>query len=417
MMWRPLLHPWIVLFGFLWVHLGSCTYRFIHISNTDVCNRKAKLPFQSKEKELTVGEGAILLQLKSPSIAMQKNYRNQREVCEIQIEAPANHGIMAYVEEMHMRKSTKDNGCVDFLQFGQNDIIPFITLRKSKRLCGKINGKSDARQGYGFNEPGGSLLVWINLGGRRGTSHWPEIGLVNLTLIVTSYRKDDCKGSSKFRACDGHVSKCIRKEYFCDRHFNCPLPTSNASKVSRSFDELTCEYKEPEPETTPSPDEDAGFSLSDLNLISWTLIIVCTTLVLTLFILICCRAKRARQRQGEKCLCCCLGSGRRRNSCDFSDHQYPTRSVAELSSMRQRQGEAEQNVYLPLSVMGRRSASPREAATTLPLPEEAPPAYHEIFPDGAPESFDLNIPQGALRQIEASVEDDQLMERIPRNND
>jgi hypothetical protein len=34
--------------------------------------------------------------------------------------------------------------------------------------------------GERYDDPFGSLLIWINLSGRRKTSFWPEISSVNL---------------------------------------------------------------------------------------------------------------------------------------------------------------------------------------------------------------------------------------------
>jgi len=434
------------------LQLGSCTYRSIHISNADVCNRKTKFPsFQTAfqtDKELDVGEGAIIFQLANPSSALQKNIRDKREICEIQIEAPDDdYGIMAYVEVMHMRQSTKDGSCVDYLQFGRSDAIPFVTLRKSKRLCGEMNGKKRLSDGYGFVEPEGSLLVWIAFGGRRRTQYWPDISKVNLTLVVTAYKKT-CSASEgdKFRSCDPFSKNrdCIRKDFFCDRHFNCPskFTGSEGFARARTQDEEGCEEKDDDLEATgatPGDGDDdggGGFTLRSLNLISWTLIIVCSTLAASLFVLVFCRARKlSRQRAAtgsrgsvdslEKCFCCCFsgngGGAQRRDSCEFSEHQYPVRSVAELSNIRQQRhrggggarggGDSDrQNLYLPLTVIessqqrrpavaaegtaaasgpGRPSrgggSSSRRGGGGTPSPsEEAPPAYHEIFPNGAP---------------------------------
>ena len=115
------------------------------------------------------------------------------QVCQIHIEAPdagGDYGIMAHIEEMHMRRNAKTRDCVDFVQFGRDDFVPFVTFQKSRRFCGQVSPPVDRGQPWlGYDEPGGSLLVWINLGGRRSTENWPAINHVNLTLVVTAYRK------------------------------------------------------------------------------------------------------------------------------------------------------------------------------------------------------------------------------------
>lgn len=137
---------------------------------------------------IEIGEGAAIFELKNPSKRLQPSYRNKLKECEIKIKAPEGYGIIAYVEEMNMRLSRKDKDCIDFIQFGQDDIIPFITLKKSKRMCGVKNGKVNASEGFFYDDPKGNLLIWIGLGGRRKTTHWNEISEVSLTLVITAYQ-------------------------------------------------------------------------------------------------------------------------------------------------------------------------------------------------------------------------------------
>ena len=137
---------------------------------------------------IEIGEGAAIFELKNPSKRLQPEYRNKRRECKIRIKAPEKYGIIAYVEEMNMRNSTKDGDCIDFIQFGQEDKIPFYTFEKSTRLCGRINGKLKASEGFFYDDPEGNLLVWIGLGGRGRTRYWNEISDVHLTLIVTAYK-------------------------------------------------------------------------------------------------------------------------------------------------------------------------------------------------------------------------------------
>ena len=189
-----------------------------------------------------------------------------------------------------MRRSSKDSDCIDFIQFGQDDRIPFFTLKKSKRICGGINGKSNASAGYFYDDPKGNLLVWVNLGGRRKTRYWDGISAVNLTLIITAYKKQcvtkptpsgylDSSGiASKSRKCgESSHDVCILKDYFCDRRFNCP----KSSSQYLTYDELDCNYDRSRlDDTTLSPGHDVfedglGITFGNLNLISWTLIIIC----------------------------------------------------------------------------------------------------------------------------------------------
>jgi len=412
----------------IWTSLASATYRSIHISNADVCTKKTKFSsFISSDSDakkdgekLDIGEGAIIFQLKNPPISLQKNIRNKRQVCTIHIEAPdrgGDYGIMAHVEEMHMRQNKRKKDCVDFVQFGQDDIIPFVTVRKSKRLCGQVSHdqpRTHALANHDFlgysTEPGENLLVWINLGGRRSTDNWPSINVVNLTLVITAYRKT-CRADPKFRSCGAPEGHCVRKEYFCDRHYNCPAKSGPAA------DEMGCDY--PDPETTPgsaggpgdgSTGSGGNTIFGNLNILSWTLIAVCSGIALLLFVLVFCRAHKMRRGVGRKvCCCCALGPSSNHNSCEYSDGRAGSaavhvRSVQELSRDRQqraarnRGGDPQdpQNLYLPLTVLQSSSAGrPTSGRPSSGNPvgggdddeEEGPPAYHEIFPEGVPQEF------------------------------
>ena len=128
------------------------------------------------------------MELKNPSKRLQPEYRNKLKECEIKLKAPENFGIIAYIEEMNMRLSRKDGGCIDYIQFGKDDIIPLFTMEKSAKYCGVKDGRVNASKGVFFDEGGGKLLIWIALGGRRRTTHWNEISEVSLTLVVTAYQ-------------------------------------------------------------------------------------------------------------------------------------------------------------------------------------------------------------------------------------
>merc|ERR1719188_2448075 len=127
---------------------------------------------------------------------------------------------------MNLREDRRDGDCVDYVQFGQDDRIPFVTWKKSDRLCGyrdeRANSPANSARpaDHTYDDPYGNLLVWVSVGGRRQTKNWPQISVVNLTLVVTSYRKDCNRPPPNFRHC-GDRSKCVLKNYFCDRHVNC----------------------------------------------------------------------------------------------------------------------------------------------------------------------------------------------------
>lgn len=139
------------------------------------------------------------MELKNPSRRLQPEYRNKLKECEIKLKAPENFGLIAYIEEMSMRLSRRDGGCIDYIQFGKDDVIPLYTLEKSKKICGVKDGRVNASKGIFFDEEGGNLLIWIGLGGRSRTSHWNEISEVSLTLVVTAYQVRNKSSPLKLR--------------------------------------------------------------------------------------------------------------------------------------------------------------------------------------------------------------------------
>ena len=111
----------------IYVTAVAANYRHFYIENADVCRVQKSLlsSATSSSKKLSIGSGATIFTLRSPSSTFQPNYgRSKAKRCEIHIKAPdSGYGLMAYVEEMHMRRSTRDNSCVDYIQFGQDDIL------------------------------------------------------------------------------------------------------------------------------------------------------------------------------------------------------------------------------------------------------------------------------------------------------
>ena len=87
------------------------------------------------------------------------------------------------------RESGKDV-CVDYVEFGQEDVIPFITLKRSGRLCGYKAAHSL------YDDPEGQLLIWLKLGlssANRSEVNIPGPGppdpspAPRLTLVITPY--------------------------------------------------------------------------------------------------------------------------------------------------------------------------------------------------------------------------------------
>lgn len=364
------------------LQLTRGNYRHYHFENTDICSEAN----DANSRILNIGTGAAIFQLDSP-LKFQPDYHNKVRRCEVHLKAPQHFGIMVSIEQMHLRQNSKDKSCVDYVQFGRDDIIPFVTISHSDRICGEASRET----GEKYDDPSGSLLIWLNLSGRRKTSYWPEISIVNLTLVVTAYQKDcGVKGApvtTGFMNC-GDRKKCIYQKYKCDRHYNCATDHGTVPG-----DEQDCPNEKSLGGAGNSSLSNEGNKIGDfggpaLNWISWSLILVSGGLMTLLFLLLCLRLKRRR-----RCCGCPLSPT---TSCEFPD-QPVIHSLADLSSQRHLH-TTEQNIYLPLTTFleqpiiinnANQSAGPQETyligAEVLvegggDFPEEPPPAYSELFP-------------------------------------
>ena len=75
--------------------------------------------------------------------------------------------------------------CDDYVEFGSNDLVPFVTLQRTGRLC-------SYKPGLTFDEPAGELLIWLRL----GSLHTPA-RTSRLSLVITPYRTSSDKYFNK----------------------------------------------------------------------------------------------------------------------------------------------------------------------------------------------------------------------------
>ena len=79
--------------------------------------------------------------------------------------------------------------CKEYLQFGRDDILPFITLNKSKKLCGN-------RTSFFYDEPDGKLLIWLHLSSTR----YSENKVKKLNIVITPYiEAEKAEASTDYR--------------------------------------------------------------------------------------------------------------------------------------------------------------------------------------------------------------------------
>jgi len=359
-----------------WPAAVQANYRKFGFLNHDLCTR------EGKGKSLQLGSGAALLSLEKMETA-------PRSKCSVKIKADNGFGLMVYVEEMNLRRSSSGS-CRDYVQFGRDDYIPFITVEKSEKLCGN-------RSGFSYDEPDGKLLVWLNLGSDR-SSEW--INRERLTIVITTYKPGTKEVSTNFRLC-GRRDRLIRKEYFCDSRVNCALdgePGDERPDICRHLpgaagkDNAEGEYT-------------SGEWHPPLNLVSITLVLVSGVVLLVLVLLLVARMRRT----GWKC---CLRTSN-------IDCELPERSAAVARGTSGHRGatgghtrpERQENLYLPLAMyleprqdqgQGQRVGTGR--GTT---PEaEPPPAYHDLFPVGYKFQSEKSEDQPSQLNDESSVKNE-----------
>ena len=83
---------------------------------------------------------------------------------------------MVYIEDMYLRGGG-EQGCVDTVQFGVEDKIPFVTFKKTKKLCGALTD-------WSWDVEDGGLIIWLNLEKNRPEYHR---NLINTVLSILKY--------------------------------------------------------------------------------------------------------------------------------------------------------------------------------------------------------------------------------------
>jgi len=314
-----------------------CSYRHVALSSPEVCpTSQASLP-NSPSKALQLDEGtAVVLTLANIRLPFWK--------CDLDIKASPGHGLMVRVEEAVFRRNTERMGkCVDYLQLGRDDNMPFFTWDKSDKLCGDLTG-------YSYDVNNGQLLVWVRLGEWQGGEE------VELSMVVTQYRKEDSKDLTHYRSCNSGAHW-VSQEYFCDGRVNCATDTNPADEslhVCREEGGLGDQDGFPNSPSFPSG--------PPLNLLSITLVLVSSALLLFLFVVLLIRLKMSHN-------CCSRSNSSLPPDCELPDR---TARVVPVSTIPH---PSTATVYLEPN------ATTSLVRGTTP-DTEPPPAYQDLFPPG-----------------------------------
>jgi len=184
---------------------------------------------------------------------LAKNSRGDTMICSLLIKSREGLGLLVYAEEFYLRGGDWEDGkksCEDYVEFGEEDVIPFITMKRSGRMCGKQAGESL------YDDPGGQLLIWLGLG------EVVPSDLPKLTLVITPYSKKPDHRNNQLKKCK-RGNYWIRKKYFCDGRVNCPKDEDPQDEAA-----ISCATT-PAPPTTTSTTEtvrfidDNGIMISD----------------------------------------------------------------------------------------------------------------------------------------------------------
>jgi len=315
-----------------------CSYRHVALSSPEICPppSQASLPPGGASKTLQLDQGtAVVLTLANIRLPFWK--------CDLDIKASPGHGLMVRVEDASLRRNTERMGkCVDYVQLGRDDNMPFFTWDKSAKLCGDLTG-------YSYDVTNGQLLVWVRLG------EWQGVDQVELSMVVTQYRKGDSKDLTQYRACNSG-SHWVSQEYFCDGRVNCATDTNPADEskhVCREEGGLAGDENYPHSPSLPSG--------PPLNLLSITLVLVSSAVLMFLFVLLLVRLKMSRN--------CCWSSSSLPPDCELPDR---TARVVPVSTIPH---PAATTMYLEPS------ATTSLVRGTTP-DTEPPPAYQDLFPTG-----------------------------------
>ena len=70
-----------------------------------------------------------------------------------------NWGLMVHIDSMYFR-GKEDGGCSEYIQFGKDDLVPFVTLVRSKKMCGEVTN-------FSFDVDNGAMNIWMHFDDKR----------------------------------------------------------------------------------------------------------------------------------------------------------------------------------------------------------------------------------------------------------
>jgi len=210
-------------------------------------------------------EGKFLtLNISTKYLIFTLDGKEEQEVpksCQVTVRAFHGTSIMVYLEKMYLRGGG-EAGCVDYVQFGEDDSIPFVTINKSKKLCGNVEKWN---YNVGVNK---DLLIWVRVGKNRPENYRETLAVINLKLVITPFHTR--KKNRGLERC-GAKDRWIQRDFFCDNEVNCPTDRPGPYDESRERCSPTTTTAPPPSTTMPFPTTQTeyiniGFESEDLRL-------------------------------------------------------------------------------------------------------------------------------------------------------
>lgn len=284
--------------------------------------------------------------------------------CRLLVKSSGGEGIMVYTAAMYLRPGEL-TGCLDYVQFGEDDLIPFMTIRKSEKLCNDMTG-------WSYDVKGGSLLVWLSLGEARPSASRGSFRHVKLRIVITAYKKSPIFSSYRECGAPGHF---IHESYFCDGQPNCATDGGPEGPLDESDRFCAAITTTPASSSALTPlGEDIAFDKKEDLRLGTIIAISLGVVVLLATTAVCCVRKCGKVQTQD------AAHAQSQEFC--SDIRLY--NLSPLSSALCRPvssipvGDGGGLAYTHSDGRGGGGSGAAMAA----IPEEAPPAYNDIFPEG-----------------------------------
>lgn len=282
--------------------------------------------------------------------------------CKLKVEADRKgDGLMVHLHNSYLRRRNQTDECIDSVAFGEDDLVPFLTIKKSGPLCGP-------QPDWSYDITNGKLIFWLHLSHLRPEKHRETFNAVHLNITITPYTSKKKQGYE--RCSNGYF---IHNHFFCDGVANCALDKQGPKDEMPGRCNTT---PRPPPPTTTSPSTsfptiqtqyEMDFESEEIRL--GTIIAVSLSVLTSL----------------ACCMVCCVKRCGRVSQPPTPTH-HPTShgmSLAGLPGGGLGVHPSQREYTMPGLNMGGCPTPPSLDTPKTPIPVEdcPPPSYGDLFPD------------------------------------